>query len=391
MKMGHSSRPVEERLIHVVFRLDDCSELSSTDMELKILDLFQKNKAAITFGVVPYICAGNVYDPSPQDVVRLSAIKGDILRTAAARDVLGIALHGYSHQSIDPKISTEFSGLDYSSQLERITKGKELLEDIIGKPVTAFIPPWNQYDSNTLRALEALGFLTISASMSRESAVGTSLKFLPETCDLLQVRHAVRAARNSSDEKPIIVVVFHLFEFQEIDRQRGKITYQKFADLVNWLGAEGDIRIISLGRAAAIIDNLSAARFALNKHIRFLSNLLLPALRPESQNLYREDNKCSKEYWPRLGAFYLAIATFGVLFPFGMGELVLQRSAPIWNILMYVSITASIATAAMLIFIARAPKRYWLTATASVLVWTSCIGTWVFSYLKGHLERMPWR
>lgn len=381
-------RPIEEKLINVVFRLDDYSALSATDMELKILDLFQKNKASITFGVVPHVCAGNVYDPSPQDGVHLSAVKGNVLRAATAQDVLETALHGYSHQSIDPENYTEFSHLDYPRQLEKITRGKEFLERITGKPVTTFIPPWNQYDANTLRVLEDLDFSTISAAVSRGSAAGTSLKFLPETCDLLQVRHAVRAARSCSDNQPVIVVLFHLFDFQEVDRQ-GKITYREFAELVNWLGSEEDVRMVSVDRAATIIDDLSAPRFSLNKHIRFLSNLLPPFLRPESRSLYREGAECLKEYWPRLRAFYLALVILGILSSFWAGEFVLQRSAFIWNVLLYGSTAASVITAAMLRFIAHTPKRYWQAATAGALVWSACIGTWLFSYVKGHLGRMP--
>ncbi len=50
-----------EKQITVVFRLDDYSHLSTTEFEVRLINAFRKYNAACTFGVIPYVCTGNVY------------------------------------------------------------------------------------------------------------------------------------------------------------------------------------------------------------------------------------------------------------------------------------------------------------------------------------------
>lgn len=259
-------------------------------MELRIIDVFRKNEASITLGVTPFICVGSVNDPSPKDIAPLTLIKGDILKNGFKNGILDIALHGYSHQTISANIRTEFSGLDYNSQVERLAKGKKFLEGMINAPVTTFVPPWNRYDLNTLRALEELGFSTLSASIKKgEATEDSKLIFLPASCDLLRLRDAVKSARTSSDNQPVIVVLFHAYDFKEIDEMRGSITYQEFSDLLNWLKSQKDVRLLSISQATKVINNLSANRFLINKGKYALSTLLPSSLQEEeSLTLYQE-------------------------------------------------------------------------------------------------------
>jgi hypothetical protein len=94
--MGSCRPAAPEKLIHVVFRLDDFSALSSADFEGRIIDAFRQAKASITIGVVPFDHTGSGTDPSSQDIVPLTPLK------AAVKDgTVDIALHGYSHQAIN--------------------------------------------------------------------------------------------------------------------------------------------------------------------------------------------------------------------------------------------------------------------------------------------------
>jgi peptidoglycan/xylan/chitin deacetylase (PgdA/CDA1 family) len=239
----------EEKQVNIFFRFDDYSSRSSTDLELKIIDAFRKNEACITFSVIPFVCDRDIHDPSPQDSVPLTPEKGDILRAGYNSGILDIALHGYSHQTNHDKYMREFSGLDYKSQLERLKKGKEFLEDMIGVPVTTFVPPWNNYDLNTLQALEELGFSTLSADKDGEATEDSKLNYLPASSDLLHLRDAVKAERTSADVSPVIVVLFHEYDFKEIDEKRGRITYPEFSDLLTWLKRQKDVRFLSLRQA----------------------------------------------------------------------------------------------------------------------------------------------
>ena len=85
-----------------------------------------------------------------------------------------IALHGYSHccESVSGGINpvhnrSEFAGLKYEEQLEKIKKGYEILAGH-GLDPTYFFAPSHTYDENTLRTLqEATPIRLISDTFSR--------------------------------------------------------------------------------------------------------------------------------------------------------------------------------------------------------------------------------
>jgi hypothetical protein len=81
-----------KKQINVVFRFDDCSAKSSTDMELTIIDAFRYNKASVTFAVIPFIFNSSVDRPSIQDVIALDSSKGCILKDGLNEGVLDVAL-----------------------------------------------------------------------------------------------------------------------------------------------------------------------------------------------------------------------------------------------------------------------------------------------------------
>ncbi|WP_020586823.1 DUF2334 domain-containing protein [Desulfobacter curvatus] len=245
--------------VNVVFRLDDYSACSNTDMELRIIDAFREHEACLTLGVIPYVCASDIHDPSLQDLIPLTSMKGDILKNGVNDGILDVALHGYSHQTISAERWTEFSGLDYNTQVERLDKGRKLLEDMIDVPISTFVPPWNRYDLNTLRALEELGFSTLSASNKLgEITEACKLNFLPYSCNLSKLRDAVKASRTSSDPQSVIVVLFHEYDFKEINEKRGSTTYQEFYELLNWLKSQRHVRLLSISQATQAISGLRA-------------------------------------------------------------------------------------------------------------------------------------
>ena len=129
----------------------------------------------------------------------------------------------------------------------------KLLEGMIEAPVSTFVPPWNRYDENTLRALEALGFSTLSADNKRRAVTKAyKLNFLPYSCSISKLRDAVKASRTSSDPQSVIVVLFHEYDFNEIDQKRGRITYQEFYELLNWLKSQKDVRLLSISQATQV-------------------------------------------------------------------------------------------------------------------------------------------
>jgi len=201
------------KLVNVIFRYDDYSANSVTDAEIKILEAFRKHGIPISFGVIPFKVAGDVHDPSPQDLLPLDSLKGDILKTGYEDGILDITMHGYSHQTNSLEYLSEFANLDYKKQVERLSAGKDYLQNLTGAPVTTFLPPWNTYDLNTLSALEESGFSTLSANKKGLVSKESNLHYLPVSCGLTELKDAVKAARKSSDNQPLIVALLHDYDF----------------------------------------------------------------------------------------------------------------------------------------------------------------------------------
>lgn len=325
---------VDEKIL-VAFRMDDYSAISDTGLELHLLDLFQKKKFAITFGVVPFVCAGNERTPSLQELIPLPFEKGDLLRKRISTCVLDIALHGYSHQSNGLNELSEFAGLDYDSQLGKLVKGKQFLEETTGNPVNCFVPPWNSYDLNTLRALESLGFETLSAGWKGVAARESKIRFLPATCNLSLIKDAIHAARRSPDKQPVIVVLLHHYDFKELKDSRGSVSLETFSELLDWLAMQKDVRAVSISHANQSIDDLSANRFLLLDRWRSLERVLPRVLREKKPVLIYHEGVVLQKTRFKVCIYYAIIAVLFAISAFGIGAWLFQLSNSLAKIAMY--------------------------------------------------------
>ena len=186
--------------IILVFRFDDYSAKSNTEFELQIIDIFRKYNIPLTIGVIPFEVKENVLDPKPQGNIELDEYKSGILKEVAQEGIVEVALHGYSHQSHSEQfIGSEFRGLDIEKQKEKIRKEKNFLEDRLDTTIYTFIPPWNQYDQNTLKVLDSFNFRCISAGIRGPSNDKlTKINLIPNTCGLNNVLEGIEAAADVS-------------------------------------------------------------------------------------------------------------------------------------------------------------------------------------------------
>ena len=300
-----------EKQINVVFRYDDYSANSVTSVELKIIEAFRKNMAPITFGIIPFKVAGDVHDPSPQDLLPLDSVKGEILKTGFEEGILDISMHGYSHQTNSSEYLSEFANLIYKDQVERLSEGKEFLQSMTGARVTTFIPPWNTYDMNTLSAMEETGFSTLSANKKGLVMKGSNLKYLPFSCDLTELQDAVKVARKSSDNQPLVVVLLHDYDFLDINQELGILTFQELFDLMDWVNAQEDVRIISFSQASELIEDLSADRAIRTKRIYYAEKL--PPLSLWGAGLLYQESPSLAMTLLKMAAFYSIFIIIGVV------------------------------------------------------------------------------
>lgn len=342
--MGCEEKPVEDRPINVVFRMDDYSAGSSTEMELKVIDAFREHHAPVTIAVIPFVAPGEMSDGAAPALISLTEEKVSILKQGIEEGVLDVALHGYCHQSLNAERLSEFGGLDYGTQVERLAKGRALLEGLLETPVTLFVPPFNHYDHNTLCALESLGLTAISAGTDGVASEDCKLDFLPAVCNLLLFRQAIQTARTSGDKQPIVVVLFHLFDFREVNQQLGRLTLPEFRDHLKWLRSQPDIRLLSVSQAIETIEGLNAHRLLRNKRDHAIEGLLPSALR--GRGYWTRYYECSvlPRVVLRVGGFYLAITLLGAALALAAGRLAFSRAA-------FIARTSRLASVVLLVIV----------------------------------------
>lgn len=257
--LGCTNPPRSDQRIHIVFRYDDYSVGSNHEFTTKLLDLFRKYDASITFGVTPFSEPNNQYhDPliRQDQIIPLTDENEELLRKGLAEERIEIALHGYSHQNNNGEKATEFSGLDYNSQLERLTKGKSFLEQVVNSSVSIFIPPWNDYDLNTLLALDELGFSIISARGRGVRSDQAGLAYLPFSCTLENLEQGMTKARETDKEDILLVVLLHEYEFTDFSHPDAFISFKDFSKMMKWLSRQKEVEIINLEEALNYQHNL---------------------------------------------------------------------------------------------------------------------------------------
>ena len=238
--------------VTMVFRYDDYhasfgEETAAQDaIERRFLATFAEQGVPLTLGVVP-----NYHERRPLDD---DPAKLDALREAVAAGRAEAALHGLTHTSPTPEgqRDSEFAGQPPDAQRERLRSGKAQLEEWVGEgAVATFIPPWNTFDDATLAALDALGFVALSAALSERPV--DPLVAVPHTCGLRGLRPTLRWLE-SCEGHAFVACMFHHFSFTDspdpLARAYGQIALAELAPLLGWCRARAGVECLTIGEAA---------------------------------------------------------------------------------------------------------------------------------------------
>ena len=128
-------------MIKFCFRVDDFYLNGLRRMEMDIMDLFSELEIPLNIGVIPFDKDENLFAKAEN--------------FTKYRKWCKICLHGYQHHNLSRNQKcSEFLGEEKEVQFKKILKAKFELEKELGIEIDTFIPPWNSYDENTLKALE---------------------------------------------------------------------------------------------------------------------------------------------------------------------------------------------------------------------------------------------
>jgi peptidoglycan/xylan/chitin deacetylase (PgdA/CDA1 family) len=233
-------------MITVALRYDDFSSQSSNSLDKNLVASLCEFRTPCTFAVVPFHCP-DAKNPASLQKVPLTAEKAGQLNQAIQDGIVEVALHGNSHQSHRIKDFSEFAGCRLLEQKEKISSGKAKLESLFGIPVTTFVPPWNTYDQNTLRALAQSGLQCISAFPNKPALLDSPLRFVPATCLVRDLRLAIGHARRLGREKLLVMAYFHPYEFKEENAARGWFSLEEFRQELHWLASQPDVEVKTIG------------------------------------------------------------------------------------------------------------------------------------------------
>jgi len=163
---------------NILIRFDDiCSTMNWEQWE-KAMQILKKINATALLGVVPDCKDAELQIDSPRidfwEYINHLQDQG-----------FTIAMHGYEHVYctkadgiVTKSKQSEFAGLPYENQLEKIRKGKSILNKH-GIFTDVFFAPSHSYDDNTLRALKECGFRYISDGMSKKPYLRQGIICLP--------------------------------------------------------------------------------------------------------------------------------------------------------------------------------------------------------------------
>ena len=130
----------------IVFRLDGVQGSYLSDIQMKIMDVFQKKNASLSIGITGYNLT--------QDGKLVSYLQNNL---KPGHTAIEMANHGWRHE--------DFATLGLSQQITLMNKTNQELNKIFGKKPNAFLVPYGMYDNDTLKAIKQLKMNVISSSM----------------------------------------------------------------------------------------------------------------------------------------------------------------------------------------------------------------------------------
>ena len=204
-----------------IIRFDDINPNMDWEKFNQLKSIINKYKIKSILGVIPK-CEDKTISNFPENknyFIDLQKMKSD-------GDL--IAQHGYTHIT-DSKSKglygnekrSEFAGLNYNDQYERIFKGKKiLLKNRLWQPI--FMAPVHTFDNTTIKVLRKLDFKLITDGFSRYPYELNGIKLIPQISSmplpnfLPLISQLCIHINNLSDEKLKFLISFieennHLF------------------------------------------------------------------------------------------------------------------------------------------------------------------------------------
>ena len=213
-----------------VFRYDDYG-IANDKISSEIFHIFEKAKIPLLVGIIPFHKA-KLHNKN-SDCIIDNSFAPDCIRLLSSSNFT-IGMHGFCHKDISSIGVSEFNGIPFFLQNKMLMAGKKYLEQCFHTPISIFIPPWNAYDQNKIRALIKNQFKVISASTHNLPSLiePVNIAFVPYTLTLNQLIYKQSDYFVTSDmtDDKLFIVMIHPYDFLEFKSKKGFITIKQFSN-----------------------------------------------------------------------------------------------------------------------------------------------------------------
>ncbi|MBI1923537.1 DUF2334 domain-containing protein [Candidatus Poribacteria bacterium] len=256
---------MQQHPLYCIYRYDDYSE--DLPIVTEILNRIEKYAVPHTFGIIPHSFVDR-HQPERKEFLPFTkeTTTAKNMRRLCSQGYVEPALHGWNHERrlLPNQKHSEFMGLPYEQQLTKIRAGKACVEEALEQKIETFIPPFNTYDTWTLKACEACNLQVFSADLYGDNQ-NHQLVFLPKTCTLNTCKQALQQWHQIKDQftEPIfLVIVYHAFELKESGDTRGYYTLDGLEQLFRLVTSSQEFVLLTLGQAAQRFSSqLTAERY----------------------------------------------------------------------------------------------------------------------------------
>ena len=212
----------------VAFRLDDIQDYWINDVQIEVMDIFNERDVPLTIGII-----GNEIGEDTQIV--------SYINQSIPNNLLEIANHGWKHE--------DFTEYDKETQSQLIKNTNDQLQNIFDVTPTVFIPPYNEYNNDTIFAMNENGITHFSsitnianppypmkdAQLYSFPAGASTGELHLETSLFTGINHkqTLSQIQNSLSEYGFAVVMMHPQDFSVIEGEEhlNKINWNQIREL----------------------------------------------------------------------------------------------------------------------------------------------------------------
>jgi peptidoglycan/xylan/chitin deacetylase (PgdA/CDA1 family) len=147
----------------VAFRLDDVQDYWLTDVQIEVMKIFDERNLPLTIGII-----GNQFGEDPEIF--------SYVNNTIPNNLLEIANHGWNHEN--------FTTFDSQTQSLLMKQTNYKMLKLFGQMLSVFIPPYNEFNNDTITAMKENNISHFSSSVTMSSPpfplTNSSLYHFPE-------------------------------------------------------------------------------------------------------------------------------------------------------------------------------------------------------------------